>query len=53
MELARLTGLDRYLLARRLPEAVTAGAIVKGQQRVCSVSDRLALTWLPTMAVAA
>lgn len=53
MELARLTGLDRYLLARRLPEAATAGAVAKGQQRVCSVSDRLALTWLPVMAVAA
>lgn len=53
MELADLTGLDRYLLARRLPEAVTAGTVVKGAQRECRVSHRLALTWLPVEALAA
>lgn len=50
MELAGLTGLDRYLLARRLPEAVTAGAVAKGAQRLCLRSDRLALTWNPGIA---
>ncbi len=45
MELAGMTGEDRYVIARRLPEAVTAGAIVKGQQRACSVTGKLALTW--------
>lgn len=47
MELARLAGLDRYMVARRLPECVTAGALRKGEQRTCKVSDRLALTWWP------
>lgn len=47
MELAGMTGEDRYVLARRLPEAVTAGAIAKGQQRPCSVTGKLALTWWP------
>lgn len=46
-ELSELTGLERYMLARRLPEAVTAGAIRKGEQRTCSVTGRLALTWWP------
>lgn len=44
-ELSDLTGLERYMLARRLPEAVTAGAVRKGEQRTCSVTGRLALTW--------
>lgn len=44
-ELAELTGLDRYALARRAPECVTAGAIRKGEQRTCAVTGRLALTW--------
>lgn len=47
MELAGMTGEDRYVIARRLPEAVTAGAICKGQQRACSVTGKLALTWWP------
>ena len=44
-ELCERTGIDRYTLARRLPEAVTAGALRKGEQRTCSVTGRLALTW--------
>lgn len=47
MELSEITGLCRFLLARRLPEAVTAGAVMKGIQRPCSVTRKLALTWLP------
>lgn len=47
MELAGMTGEDTYVIARRLPEAVTAGAIVKGIQRPCSVTGKLALTWWP------
>lgn len=46
-ELAELTQIDRYTLARRLPECVTAGAVRKGEQRACSVTGRLALTWWP------
>lgn len=48
-ELAELTQIDRYTLARRLPECVTAGAVRKGEQRPCGVTDRLALTWWPTV----
>lgn len=47
MELAQATGHDRYMLARRLPDAVTAGAVRKGGARTCTVSGRKALTWLP------
>ena len=47
MELAGMSGEDRYMIARRLPEALTAGAIRKGEQRACSVTGRLALTWWP------
>lgn len=47
MELSEITGVCRFVLARRLPEAVTAGAVVKGIQRPCSVTGKLALTWLP------
>jgi hypothetical protein len=47
MELAGMTGEDRYVIARRLPEALTAGAVVKGIQRPCSVTGKLALTWWP------
>jgi hypothetical protein len=44
-ELSERTGLERYMLARRLPEAVTAGRVRKGEQRTCAVTGRLALTW--------
>jgi hypothetical protein len=47
MELAGMTGEDRYVIARRLPEAATAGAVCKGQQRSCAVTSKLALTWWP------
>lgn len=47
-ELAMRTDIDRYILARRLPECVTAGAVRKGEQRTCSVTGRQALTWYPT-----
>lgn len=48
-ELAELTQIDRYTLARRLPECVTAGAVRKGEQRACAVTGRLALMWWPTV----
>ncbi|MGH8171819.1 MAG: MarR family transcriptional regulator [Rhodanobacteraceae bacterium] len=47
-ELAELTGLDRYMLARRLPECVTAGAVKKGVAVECSVTKRKAHLWWPT-----
>jgi len=47
-ELALKTDLDRYMLARRLPECITGGAVHKGDARTCSITGRQALTWWPT-----
>lgn len=44
-ELAELTGLDRYMLARRLPECETAGRVRKGPMRTCTVTGRKAHEW--------
>lgn len=46
-ELAMRTDIDRYVMARRLPECVTAGAVRKGPARTCSITGRQALTWWP------
>lgn len=43
-ELCTLTHLDRYMLARRLPECST---VTKGAMRACSITGRLAVTWWP------
>lgn len=41
-------GKDTYHeVARRLPEAVTAGAVLKGYRRHCLVNGSLAMTWWP------
>lgn len=44
-ELALATGLDRFMLARRLPECVTAGGVVKGTPKKCSVTGKMAISW--------
>jgi len=46
-ELAMVTDMDRYMLARRLPEVETAGEVVKGHPKRCSVTGRQAVTWWP------
>ena len=46
-ELARATGLDRYMLARRLPELCDHDRVVRGDPRRCEVSGRKAATWWP------
>ncbi len=46
-ELAHLAGLDRYMVARRLPECAVAGSVARGPLRACDVSERLACTWWP------
>lgn len=43
-ELSAKTGLDRYMLARRLPELLIE--VEKGAMRICSVSKRLCVTWV-------
>jgi hypothetical protein len=44
-ELARLSGMDRHLVARRLPDLEADGFVRKNGARACSVSGRLAVLW--------
>jgi len=46
-ELADLTGCDRYIIARRLPECETAGKVRRGRQRPTAGGGRSAVTWWP------
>jgi hypothetical protein len=45
-ELAALCSLDRYQMARRLPELEEAGLVAKGPVRQCKAGGRPAVTWL-------
>lgn len=44
-ELAELTGLDRYMLARRLPELREDLLVRNGPIRPCGITRRPAITW--------
>jgi hypothetical protein len=48
-ELAEIqnAGLDRYEIARRLPDAEELGAVRKGAKRKCRVARTSAVTWWP------
>src|SRR5688572_27348884 len=46
-ELAVHFGVDRYVLARRLPELRGKGLVRNGEDRRCKVSGREAMTWIP------
>lgn len=46
-ELSQATSLDRYMLARRLPELMKEGRVWRGPNKPCSVSGRTACTWWP------
>lgn len=46
-ELSEHMHADRVMPARRLRELVTAGAVVEGPKRECTISHRKAITWLP------
>lgn len=46
-ELAQTFDLDRYAVARRLPELDRAGFIRRGDARRCDANGRTALTWWP------
>lgn len=52
-ELAELTGVDRYLIARRLPECETAGLVQRGGRRYLTDTGRPAVTWWPVSEEAA
>lgn len=44
-ELATMWNLDRYVVARRLPELRDANLAIAGPKRRCKVSRRAAVTW--------
>lgn len=46
-ELAKASGHDRYMLARRLPELLKDGRAWRGPKKPCQVSGRSACTWWP------
>jgi hypothetical protein len=45
LELSRHSSLDRYVVARRLPELAHAGLVAKRSVRQCVVGHRPATTW--------
>ncbi len=44
-ELARAAGLDRHLVARRLPDLEADGFVRKASARCCAIGGRPAVTW--------
>lgn len=46
-ELAAIAGLDRFMAARRLPEAEREGRAKRGTARKCAQTQRLSITWWP------
>lgn len=46
VELARLSGLDRYAVSRRLPE-LNVVHVRRGPPRACKVNGRAQGTWFP------
>jgi len=43
-----LYGLDRYIIARRLPELEEAGAVIRCGFKICSQGKRVATYWGPS-----
>lgn len=46
-EIANRANLDRYMVARRLPELATAGKAKRGDARTCRINGRNAIVWNP------
>ena len=46
-ELAKATGLDRYMVARRLSDARGLDFVMNGDSRKCDVTGKKAMTWYP------
>jgi hypothetical protein len=44
-ELAVITGMDRYMLARRLPDLREDGWVENSGKKVCLMTGGLAFTW--------
>ena len=52
-ELSHLFDVDRYLVARRLPDAAFAGLAIQGDKehtRKCDISERQCIEWWPSRA---
>ena len=47
MQLSKLTGLDRHMLARRLPELARDERVWRGPKAPCPVNGGSACTWWP------
>ncbi len=45
MEITHAADLDRYMVARRLPDLERDGFVERGPMRVCTASGRPAITW--------
>lgn len=48
-ELAEVAGMDRHMVARRLPELEADGIVVHGAPRKCRISEMRCQTWLPVL----
>ena len=46
-EIAAATGLERHAPSRRLPELREEDLVTNGSSRICAVTHRLSMTWLP------
>lgn len=44
-EIADLTGLERHVPSRRLPELREAGLVRNTGKRICTVTNNVSLTW--------
>lgn len=47
MQLARETGMDRYVVARRLPDLAKEGRVFRGAKALCPISNITVCTWWP------
>lgn len=47
LHLSTLTGLDRHMLGRRLPELAREGRIWRGPTARCATTGKPACTWWP------
>jgi hypothetical protein len=48
-ELAAEAGLDRYMVARRLPELEKMGVVQRETERMCTIGKLSATTWRPAI----
>jgi hypothetical protein len=44
-ELAQLAGLDRYMVARRLPALAAKGLTIRSKERLCRACRSICVTW--------